>query len=302
MDNTVTVGETSQDTRYIALAQIDIPESARPHTPEDQESLAQDMAKVGQLQEIVVAAKGDRYEVVAGVGRTLAARKLGWEKIRCLIKEGLSDFEKARITYAENEEREDADPFYQAAQLQKMMKAKGWTQDELASEIGQAESNVKVYLALLKVSPEFQTGARRLALSISQLREILRLENDQDRIKLAQETHDKDLSVRALKALVDKQLNKAPKAEKSTKEQAAHPVFNAGGQSFTFAQKGKHFTMVTEPPSMDMLDVFMQNTRCAVIDYLNAPKPQATPDHPPTDTEVAEKVAEPVKEAASVAA
>ncbi len=204
-------------TSLIDLAQIDVPQDARPHDPDKLALLADDMQKQGQLQEIVVTpTTSDRFEVVAGVGRVQAARKLGWTQIRASVREGLSEFDKARITYAENEDREDADPFYQAAQLDKMMKAKGWTQEQLADFVGQAESNVKIYLALVNVSPAFRDGASRLALTITQLNQLLRLPADQDRIALAQECHSKDLSVRQLKALVDQKLGKTPTKGQAT--------------------------------------------------------------------------------------
>src|SRR5258708_6104602 len=120
MDNTRSIGEAAE-TRYIELSKIDIPENARPHNPEDLASLAANMGKEGQLQEIVVAAKGDRFEVVAGVGRILVARQLNWEKMRCLVKDSLSDVDRLHITFAENEEREDVSPIYQAQLLQRMI-------------------------------------------------------------------------------------------------------------------------------------------------------------------------------------
>lgn len=48
---------------------------------------------------------------------------------------------------------------------------------------------------------------------------------------------------------------------------APAPVFNAGGQSFTFTKKGKHLTIVTDADHVGMLDVFMQNLRCALVEY-----------------------------------
>src|SRR5688500_3748323 len=101
----------SHETAWIELAQIDLPANAREYQESELLSLVNNMSMHGQLQEIVVTPKNDgalpqRYEVVAGVGRTLAARQLGWDKIRCSIRTGLSQFEKLRITFSENEERE----------------------------------------------------------------------------------------------------------------------------------------------------------------------------------------------------
>src|ERR1700736_6121233 len=101
---------THNETLWIDLRLIDIPEDARQHDPEKLGELTSDMAAQGQLQEIVVVpvsseqsagsrndvpANGspltaDRFEVLAGVGRTLAARKLGWEKIRASVWVGVS--------------------------------------------------------------------------------------------------------------------------------------------------------------------------------------------------------------------
>src|SRR5207249_2822210 len=100
---------------------IIIPSDVRQHSPEKIDSLAADLKVNGQLQEIIVTPQpsayltGDRlipeqpsgdpdtiksdqkFLVLAGVGRLLAAGKLGWERIRALIKEGLSDFDQLHI-------------------------------------------------------------------------------------------------------------------------------------------------------------------------------------------------------------
>jgi ParB/RepB/Spo0J family partition protein len=234
MENTVAVA----DVVWLDLNLIGLPEEARTHDPDKLESLAADLKVDGQLQEIVVTPRNagnaqrnaegtenalpiaqvamPRYEVVAGVGRVLAARKLGWEKIRALVKEGLSEFDKARITYAENEEREDADPFYQASQLDKMMKAKSWSQNQLAESLGTAKGSVNNYLGLLSLDPQVAEAVKRLTAPIGQLIQLMRLTDPKEQLKLAQECHDKDLSVRQLKGLVDKKLGSTePKAKKT---------------------------------------------------------------------------------------
>src|SRR5262245_40291322 len=137
---------TAQETMWIEINLIDLPSSSRQHDQDRINTLAQDMAKNGQLQEIVVTPKGDRYEVVAGVGRLAAAKELQWDKIRCFVRPGLSDFDKLFITFSENEEREDVSPIYQASLLKKM---KGdMTQEQLADKIGKERGTISQYLMI----------------------------------------------------------------------------------------------------------------------------------------------------------
>jgi ParB/RepB/Spo0J family partition protein len=212
-------------TVLVELDRLDIPQDARVHKPEKLESLAQDLKDQGQIQAIIVCPHGDRFEVVVGAGRVQAARKLGWTQIKGEVREGLTDFDKARLTFSENEEREDADSFHQADQLQKMMKAKGWSQGELAAHLGQGLSNVKIYLALLGADPAFREVASRLATPITHLNQIQRLNDPKEQIQLTQQTHDKDLSVRQLKALVDQKLGKVEKkGVKGTQRSGESPV------------------------------------------------------------------------------
>ena len=87
-------------TTWIDINSIDIPEHFREHSPESLDALVEDIKQHGQLQEIVTVAKADgRYELVAGKGRTQAAQKLGWEKIRAQVFTSLSELDKAMIEY-----------------------------------------------------------------------------------------------------------------------------------------------------------------------------------------------------------
>ncbi len=194
------------ETLLLDLKKITFPPDARPHTPEKLAMLAQDMKQQGQLQEIVVTPVKTGYEVVAGVGRTLAARKLGWTQIRALVRAGLSPFEKARITFAENENREDADPFYQAMQLGKMIAAKEYSQDKLAAELGISGALVNDYIAIDHLSPKVKEKLRRL--NVNQLTQITRLKHADSQIELGEKCEKNDLSVRQLKALVERSLRK----------------------------------------------------------------------------------------------
>src|SRR5688500_9453561 len=140
-------------TLMIPLEQIDLMPDAREHDPERLAALAEDMRRNGQLQEIIVTEAGGRYLVLAGSGRTLAARQLGWETIRCGVRRELSAFEQLHITFSENEEREDISPLYQSSLLKKMQQAGNLTQQELSEKIGKSRQVIQQYLSLMDLPP-----------------------------------------------------------------------------------------------------------------------------------------------------
>jgi ParB/RepB/Spo0J family partition protein len=254
-------------TRWIDLSLIDIPKNARPHRPEDLESLAQDMAKEGQLQEIVVVAQGDRFEVVAGVGRTLAAQNLKWDKIRCFVKDSLSEFDRLHITFSENEEREDASPLYQAQLLKRMQEAGQFkTQDDLADKIGKSRGSITQYLVISRLEPQVQESVNRLtSLGMRHLLEICRLKTPEEQIALAKEASEKELSVKKLKAMVDKKVAPIAKSKQDAPDPRATIIFTAGGPAIKFSGQAPK-----DVSREGLLDLFREK----LYGWMGAPAPQ----------------------------
>src|SRR5579864_1532934 len=127
-------------TQQVQVGSIDIPACFREHTMASVDALAQDILRNGQLQEIVVTPKADgRYELVAGKRRLLAMRHLNWESARAQVMESLTELQKALIMIAENDEREDVNPFDRALSYQRAMAAKGEDQRSLATLLGESD-------------------------------------------------------------------------------------------------------------------------------------------------------------------
>ena len=120
-------------TRQISLDDIDAspyqPPGRRAPTPDDVLSLADDLFARGQLMNIIVRPKGDRFELMGGerrfrafqLNRQRAApdRRAAWETIRAEVRDA-SDAEAADIVAVENLQREqftDLDEAFTYAQL-----------------------------------------------------------------------------------------------------------------------------------------------------------------------------------------
>ena len=71
--------------------------------------LSKSIQQKGLLQPILVRAKGDHLEIVAGNRRYNACRSLGWRKITCYIVE-LDDREAFEVSLIENIQRKSLNP------------------------------------------------------------------------------------------------------------------------------------------------------------------------------------------------
>jgi len=229
----------TQEGIWVEIAKITVPEDARKHTPEDIDSRAVSLAKEGQLENILLSQEGDKLVLVYGNGRLESAKKAGWEKIRADIKEGLSETQKLMMTLAENEEREDASPFYTASLYQKLMATKGLTQEQLAQELGKALSVVENYLRLAKVDPEVQRTPCAQGVSVRQCLAIAKLTKVEDQLKVMEECATQDLSGKALEVRVKQLLNPNPAAAGSLgSDPNVHKGSDPEQAPFQFTWKG----------------------------------------------------------------
>ncbi len=161
--------------------------------------------------------EGDRFELVAGKGRVEAARALGWERIWADVMPGLSKSQKLMITLSENNEREDVSPFYTAQLFKMIMDLENLDQSGLAQKLGKDRTLVAKYLSLANAPHELQQmvnrplvdgrasaglGGGRSTLGLSHCLEIMKAVSPEDQRKLAEDCHQKKLSVKALRTRV----------------------------------------------------------------------------------------------------
>jgi ParB family chromosome partitioning protein len=209
----------TQEAVWVPISQITVPADVRVHTQEDIDSRAVSMAREGQAQPILLSKEGEKLVLVYGNGRLESAKKLGWEKIRADVKEDLTETQKLMLTLAENEERENASPFYTAGLYKRIMAAEGITSEQLPERLGKSRAAVYQYLAIAKLESEVQSMSTRVDIGLKHWLEIAKLPKPEEQVKLAQECAEKDYSVRELQARVKKMLNPEaaePKAAKAT--------------------------------------------------------------------------------------
>ena len=151
---------------------------SRQHFSEDAlERLAESIKKDGMLQPIVVGRnKGGGYYLMAGIRRWLAAKRLGLEKLPCILKYG----EPILISLTENTVREDLSPVEHAEALLHAMRVKGLKQKEIAEEFGKSTTAINDILRLNGLPEEIKEKCRLTNdYSRSALLNIVRLKGEE---------------------------------------------------------------------------------------------------------------------------
>ncbi len=204
VDNTVEEAENT-GVRTLRISLID-PKSDQPRKNFDGEALSQladSIAANGILQPILVRESGDRYTIIAGERRYRAARLAGLTEIPALVLEA-DDESAAKYALIENLQREDLNPYEEAAAIRKLMDEFSLSQEQVASSIGRSRSSVANALRLLDLPEEAVAHLIDGTLSAGHARTLLGLIDRGQIGALAEKCVSQGLSVRELESLVKK--------------------------------------------------------------------------------------------------
>ena len=197
--------ETGSGVRTLRMAEID-PKADQPRRNFDAEALSQladSIAANGILQPILVRETGERYEIIAGERRFRAARLAGLSEIPALVLEA-DDEAAAKYALIENLQREDLNPYEEAAAIRKLMDEYGLSQEQVAGSIGRSRSAVANALRLLDLPEDAVKLVTDGTLSAGHARTLLGLLDKGQIGDVARKCVQGALSVRELESLVKK--------------------------------------------------------------------------------------------------
>jgi len=210
--------EKAAGIKMVNVNDID-PNAGQPRKHFDSEKLqelAQSILTYGIVQPIIVQETGGRYTIIAGERRYRAARLAGLKEVPVIIKE-YSQAELMEVSLVENLQREDLNPIEEAQAMRMLMEEHQLTQDELSSRLGKSRSAVANTLRLLSLPESVRKLVIAGELSSGHARCLVALENDDDKLKLAQKIVAQGLSVRAAEQLI-KALGEAKSASEKNRE------------------------------------------------------------------------------------
>lgn len=171
-------------------------------TPEALKSLADSIRKTGLIQPILVRQKGPNlYELIAGERRWRASQMAGLSSIPCVVRD-VNETEMLEIALVENIFREDLNAIDRALAYRRYCDEFNLSAEDVATRLAEDRTTVTNYLRLLDLPGEVREWVAGGKLSMGHARALLGLKVAAEMVKLAQQTMQEGLSVRALEKIV----------------------------------------------------------------------------------------------------
>jgi len=164
--------------------------------------LSLSITEKGVLQPILVTAKDNGYELVAGERRVRAAEMAGYKQIPAIIMEGLTKEASIELALIENLQRENLDPIEEAKAYKQLVEECNLTQEQIAQRVGKNRSVVANSLRLLTLPPEIQKIISSAKITPSHARTLLNLADSGAQLQLAEKMAAEKMTVRSAEKLV----------------------------------------------------------------------------------------------------
>ncbi len=161
------------------------------------EELKASISKEGLLQPIIVRERGGQHELVAGERRLRAARDLGMATISAIRIE-VSDDRMMEVALVENIHRENLNPIELAQAFRQLLQLKGWTQEDLATNLSYSRPGVANIIRLLDLPEDIQNAIARGQVSLGHAKVLLSVGEAKEQRLLFERIAEERLSVRDL--------------------------------------------------------------------------------------------------------
>ena len=210
--------------RLIPLDKIDPnPRQARSELGNIEE-LMESIKTKGVLEPILVRAKGDRFEIIAGERRYIASRNLGLKEIPC-IEMDVEEQEAMEISLIENLQRKDLDIFEEADGLKALMSMYGYSHQEIADKIGKARSTITEIISVSRIPLNLREKLKQAGISSrSTIIELAKIEDEASMEKMANQIIERRLTRSDTRDLT--KLFKDKDKEEQEKQKQKYFVFN----------------------------------------------------------------------------
>ena len=169
---------------------------------EELRELAESLKNNGLVQPPTVRKNSSgKYELIAGERRLRAAQLAGWEKIRVTLVDA-DELTAATMTTTENLQREDLNPIEEAVSYKTLQDTFSLTQQQVAERVGKGRATVANSVRLLELPDEVRTLVSSSLISVGHAKVLLSVDDEKERILLARDCVNDQLTVRALEKKV----------------------------------------------------------------------------------------------------
>jgi ParB family chromosome partitioning protein len=159
------------------------------------DELCQTIKTHGIIQPIVLRAKNEGYEIIAGERRWRAVKKLGLETIPAIIRD-FNDSQTASIALIENLQRENLTSIEEATAYHQLMVLHGLTQESLAQRLGKNQSTIANKIRLLQLVEPIKEALMNKSITERHARALLSLESEELQLRVLEDIIKKELNVK----------------------------------------------------------------------------------------------------------
>jgi ParB family chromosome partitioning protein len=196
----------------------------QPRSQMDQEELAELAASIrenGILQPLIVSPSDevDKYILIAGERRLLAASMAGLESVPVLIREA-SDQQRLELALIENVQRADLTPLEAAEAYRQLADDFNLSHEQIAQQLGKNRVTITNTMRLLKLPDDVQHSLAMGEITEGHARALLSLPNPEAQSAVLQTIIKHELNVRKTEDLVRKFMGERPA---STEKPAPKP-------------------------------------------------------------------------------
>ena len=184
------------------------PNPYQPRTVFEEEGireLAGSIRRHGILQPLTVRRQGESWELIAGERRLRAAKLAGLEKVPCVLSRA-DDDTSALLALVENLQRRDLHYLEEAAAIAAYIQKTGVTQEEAAARLSRSPSALANKLRLLRLGKQCREILVQQHLTERHARALLRLEDENERVKAAKHIAKHHLNVAQAEQYIEHRL------------------------------------------------------------------------------------------------
>ena len=221
LDSLIPVSEAQPPTLGIQHIPVDSisPNPRQPRTnfdPQELADLAASIREHGIIQPVLLveSEEPDRYCLIAGERRLLAARQAGLTSIPAIVRQA-SQQDLVEVALVENVQRADLSPLEAAEAFRQLSEEFQLSHEEIASQVGKSRASVTNTLRLLKLPATVQTALAARRITEGHARALLALSSQQAQTAALDTILKHDLNVRQTEELVRKLSGEKPASQPS---------------------------------------------------------------------------------------
>lgn len=165
------------------------------------EELSESIKTHGIFTPLLVRKSVSGYDLITGERRLRAAKMAGLKTVPAIQVE-FTEEQMMEIAILENVQREDLNPIEEAAAYESLIQKLGYTQEKLAERVGKSREYCANIMRLLKLPKDVQSMVVNKQLTMSHVRPLLSLNDEEEIYEAAEKIKKNKMSVREVEAYV----------------------------------------------------------------------------------------------------